>query len=459
VEHGRRVNMDQRPRLSLDDPELESVLPAHLPGQRWFGSKNHEIIRIRVLDSIPIAGGLLKVVEVGYRDADPEVYALPVAAAGDALRDPAFVRGLVRAVERGERFPGRAGELVAFRTGTFAEPDWSAAAAEEPRVAGTEQSNSSVFLGERLILKLYRRLLAGVNPDLEVSEFLTVAGFPNAAPVAGGLTYRPAEGDAVTVAMLQAFVPNCGDAWAHALGLLERGADYAPFASLLGRRTAELHVALAGDAEHPDFAPEPTTATDAAAALDDIVALAGDALAMLRGKLPELGAEDRRVAAEVLAGERRLLGHVDDLAARPIAAMRIRCHGDYHLGQLLFTGDDFVIVDFEGEPARPLAERRARRWATKDVAGMLRSFAYAATTAGGGEAGARWERAAGEAFLDSYWAAAGDAPFVPSSGEERRLLVDAMLVEKALYELRYELNNRPDWVRIPLRGLHALLAA
>jgi maltose alpha-D-glucosyltransferase/alpha-amylase len=330
-----------------------------------------------------------------------------------------------------------------------------------PRLSGAEQSNSSLICEERLILKLYRRIQMGMNPDLEISEFLTEVGFPSVAPVAGGLSYRRQKDEVATLGMLQAFVQSDGDAWEHALRELEFGGasaarSYAPFASLLGQRTAEMHRALATDVGNTAFTPEPTTPEYAASAVTEIGALAADALGMLRGQLPRLDAEDQRLGEEVVAGEERLLRRLDDLREHPISAHRIRCHGDYHLGQVLFSGGDFVIVDFEGEPARPLAERRSKRWAMKDVSGMVRSFAYAATSADR-VTGARWERAATGAFLASYWAAAGEAPFVPSTGEERDLLMDAMLVEKALYELRYELNNRPDWVGIPLRGLHALL--
>jgi maltose alpha-D-glucosyltransferase/alpha-amylase len=150
------------------------------------------------------------------------------------------------------------------------------------------------------------------------------------------------------------------------------------------------------------------------------------------------------------------LPRLHDLLDRRIGAKRIRVHGDYHLGQVLFTGGDYVIVDFEGEPLRSLPERRMKRWATKDIAGMLRSYTYAAEAAGV-EFGEEWADRASRAFLREYWEAAGDAPFVPPTIEERNLLLDVMLIEKALYEARYELDNRPDWVSIPLRGLRRLL--
>jgi maltose alpha-D-glucosyltransferase/alpha-amylase len=184
--------------------------------------------------------------------------------------------------------------------------------------------------------------------------------------------------------------------------------------------------------------------------------LAAQTMKELRGRMPMLHDEAREDAEAVLALQPRLQPRLRALLNRPISARRIRAHGDYHLGQVLFTGGDFVIVDFEGEPARPLSERRLKRWTTRDVASMLRSFTYAAEEAEV-EFGEEWAASASEAFLSAYWEAAGDASFVPPTQEERDQLLDTMLIEKALYELSYELNNRPAWVRIPLRGLRRLL--
>jgi maltose alpha-D-glucosyltransferase/alpha-amylase len=331
----------------------------------------------------------------------------------------------------------------------------------DPRLSGAEQSNNSVIFGERLILKLFRRLEPGINPDLEVSRFLTERRFPNVAPVAGALFYRWERDETATLAMLQAYVPNQGDAWSHALdelasediGAIER---YLPFADLMGRRTAEMHLALASTPKDPAFAPEPTTMLDIRSAFQSIRALAMQTFQTLRRQMTGMAGEDRADAEQVIEAEERFQRRLRALLETNINPRRIRCHGDYHLGQLLFTGGDFVIVDFEGEPARPLAERRLKRWAMRDVASMLRSFDYAAEAAGVGFA-QEWARRVSEAFLDAYWQTAGDAVFVPATTEERNLLMDVLLIEKALYELRYELDNRPAWVRIPMRGLLGLV--
>ena len=321
------------------------------------------------------------------------------------------------------------------------------------------QTNNSVIFGERLILKLFRRVEDGQHPDLEISRFLTDVGFPNIAPVAGTLLYRRDRRRTAALAMLQAYVPNQGDAWSHVLTELSANGDgaerYAPFAALLGKRTAEMHLALASRPDDPNFAPEPTLMLDARSVYQSVRSLSTQVLQLLRARQDHLTGEARADAEAVLRGWDQMHHRLRALIGRPITARRIRCHGDYHLGQVLFTGGDFVIIDFEGEPARPLRERRLKRWALRDVAGMLRSFAYA------GEAaqlphGAAWAKAAGDAFVDAYLAAAG-ASFLPADVEERNLLLDVMLIEKALYELRYELDHRPDWVRIPLRGLAGLM--
>jgi maltose alpha-D-glucosyltransferase/alpha-amylase len=454
-----------QPRLSLDDRQLERALPLYLVGQRWFRGKTRVVKEVEVVDTIPMAHARLKLVELRYREGDPDTYALPLAPDGeggvvDALTEPGFNALLLEAIAQRRRFRGRRGDLLALPTQHLARLR-SSDHRLDPRLSSAEQSNNSVVFGERLILKLFRRLESGVNPDLEVSRFLTERRFPNVAPVAGALLYRWGRDQAATLAMLQAYVPNQGDAWSHALdelasedvGAIER---YVPFAELLGKRTAEMHVALASAPKDPAFAPEATTMLDARSAYQSIRSLAVQVFQTLRRQLPGMAGEDRADAEDVMAVEEHLHRRLRALLETPISARRIRCHGDYHLGQLLFTGGDFVIVDFEGEPARPLAERRLKRWAMRDLAGMLRSFDYAAEAAGVGFA-REWARRTSLAFTDAYWEAAGDAVFVPTTSEERDLLMDVLQIEKALYELRYELDNRPAWVRIPLRGLLSLV--
>jgi maltose alpha-D-glucosyltransferase / alpha-amylase len=452
------------PELSLRDSELERALPEYLRGQRWFGGRSRRIKDVQVVDAVSIGDAQLEIVEVNYQTGDAETYAMPLhrTAEGrvvDALGEPAFTRFLLEAITRRRRFHGRRGDVVALPTPHLARL-WKGGDDLAPKVGTAEQTNNSVIFGERLILKVYRRLEDGLHPDLELSRFLTDVGFPNIAPVAGAAMYSRDRQRNAALAMLQAYVPNQGDAWTHAL--TELTADsvamerYRPFAELLGRRTAEMHLALASRPDDPAFAPEPTLTPDARSVYQSIRSSSVQVMPLLRERFKVLPASACHDAEVVLRSWERLHLRLRGLLGRAITARRIRCHGDYHLGQVLFTGGDFIIIDFEGEPSRPLRERRLKRWALKDVAGMLRSFAYAGVAAGVPH-GSDWARSAGDVFLQSYVETAAGASFLPANVEERALLLDAMLIEKALYELRYELDHRPEWARIPLRGLCELV--
>jgi maltose alpha-D-glucosyltransferase/alpha-amylase len=244
---------------------------------------------------------------------------------------------------------------------------------------------------------------------------------------------------------------------------------YVASARLLGQRTAELHLALASDPGDPRFAPEPLAAPDQDALAQSIRGLTTEAFQLLRQRLAALPEAVRGVAHQVLALESEVLRSVQALSQRPLTALRIRTHGDYHLGQVLYTGDDFVITDFEGEPARPLSERQGKHSPLKDVAGMLRSFSYASFTGLSAATQHRpedyerlapwaefWETWVSTIFLRAYLATVGHAAFIPSRYEDLDLLLQAFTLDKAVYELAYELNNRPDWLHIPLSGLQRL---
>ncbi|MBO0702537.1 MAG: phosphotransferase, partial [Candidatus Dormibacteraeota bacterium] len=319
--------------------------------------------------------------------------------------------------------------------------------------------------GDQLIMKVFRKIEAGINPDLEMNRYLTDCGFPHVPPVAGALLYRGGRERISAVAMLQQLVPNQGDAWDLFLRELEDSPEWEEdrdlhLARLLGRRTAELHLALAAGVDDPSFVPEPTNAMAARSVYQSIRSQATQTMQVLRRQLKNLPEHLEPAAREVLAGESLLKEQLRSLLGRRIRATRIRCHGDYHLGQVLFTGTDFMIVDFEGEPARPLAERRLKRWAARDVTGMLRSFEYAGETAAArnaAESSRVWATRMGEAFENAYRELTWGSSFQPDDEDEYRLLRGIMLLEKTLYELRYELQYRPDWAGIPLRGLRGLL--
>jgi maltose alpha-D-glucosyltransferase/alpha-amylase len=418
----------------------------------------------------------------------------------DALGPPNFAEAMLGAIARRKRAAGTTGTLVGSTTKAFARLRGPETIRLEAQLSVAEQSNNSVIFGERLMLKVFRRLEEGVNPELEVGRFLTEkAEFPNVAPLAGSLEYRRPQGEPISMAIIQAYVPNQGDAWQHTLTtvshffnspelldvepqMLTRGiveasreelpeiavktiGNYLDSAKLLGRRTAELHGALASDPTDPAFAPERMTPQDQRSIYQSISGLSIRALDLLRSQLGRLPSDARNDAEQVLQLESRIPYILRAFLARRPNTTRIRVHGDYHLGQVLYTGNDFIIIDFEGEPTRSLYERRLKRLALRDVAGMLRSFSYASQAAlRAMEVSAErlvrlqaWGRFWGDcvsaAFLKSYLATAGTASFVPQTKEDLELQLTTMLLEKALYELRYELNMRPDWVSIPLRGI------
>jgi maltose alpha-D-glucosyltransferase/alpha-amylase len=381
------------------------------------------------------------------------------------------------------------------------------------RVGSAEQSNTSVLYGNKLILKLFRRLQPGENPDVEIGRFLTeVAHFPRIAPFLGEIAITPANGEKTTIAMLQGLVANQGDGWEWFLNQLasffetvataptpmeiptasfmaamevpaelqRSAAASLTAAALLGRRTAEMHLALATPTRDPAFTAEPFSAEDLNRDSLRIQDQITSALEALKAKFTTLPDEIVGEAALLLSLRRELLDRARNLAAGDAGGKRIRIHGDYHLGQTLrvagesgqgpSAAGDFVLLDFEGEPARPIAERRRKQSPLRDVAGMIRSFSYAAQSAlaqflvvreSSSEINLRawarlWENGASAEFLRAYRTAiAGDPTLLPPP-ERTQALFTAYLLEKALYELLYELNNRPAWLRIPLAGILSL---
>ena len=385
-------------------------------------------------------------------------------------------------------------------------------AAETPlpvRRGSAEQSNTSILYGDRFILKLFRRHEPGLNPDAEIGRYLTEkTNFNRIPPFAGSIEYvGGADAEPATLAMLQGLVTNEGDGWKWTLEELDRYFEtcapitfpegitdelknpvdlserptsplardhvgiYLDSAATLGRRTAELHLALASPTDDPAFAPEPLAAQDFEALLGDLREHASAVFDLLKERVAYLPDEVVESAATVLSRRRRILDHFHGLRSDNVRTQRTRIHGDYHLGQVLKVKTDFVILDFEGEPARPLAYRRAKQCPLKDVAGMLRSFSYAAHaslinyTARHSDDIARlerwallWERSAAAEFLRAYRETAGDGEFLPRNSADFRRLLDIFLLDKALYEVLYEMNSRPAWVRIPLMGILSLQA-
>ena len=545
----------QAPRAALDDDPIavhggwedifgddaraafEEQLPRWIRQKRWFGSKARPVRYAALTDAVPLrpgaTDGYLAFVRVEFTDGAGEDYALPLAYARgvegerlaaehpdavivrvrenggvegvvfDGVHDPRLDAGLLDAVAHRRRLRGTTGDVVAYPTPAFRHLA-AGTARLRPSVMGAEQSNTSIRFGDRLILKLYRRLEQGASLDLEIGRFLTERGFAHAAAVAGAI-----EHNGRTLAVVSQFVPNEGDAWSYTLdrvadyydhvaalpgaapavqpttaGLLARAAEgpaaealeriggYLSDARLLGQRTAGMHACLASAPQDPDFAPEPFTLAYQRSLYRSMRDLVGQAWLALERALPRLPDAVRPETERLLATKDALLRRFRGLVGRKIAATRIRTHGDYHLGQVLYTGKDFVITDFEGEPARALSERRLKRSALRDVCGMIRSFHYAALaqffeTGGGGRRreltpGLRawagfWYFHVASAYLGGYLDSARDRVFLPAEPGAVEKLLDAYLLEKAVYEVGYELNNRPAWLGIPVQGVLHLL--
>ena len=425
------------------------ALQAWLPQQRWFASKVRGIAQVAVEDWVPIATGGLAVVGVTLEGGGVERYAVPLLsgdAVRDALADPPFCRALLELVATSGVARGDGGEVKGARTRAFPA---ELPADLPPRPLGAEQSNTSLAFGEALVLKHFRRLQPGVNPEREISWFLTERTSFRATPrLAGDLQYRSRAGESATLAVVQELVRDATDGWRWVLSELDRDGASPTLAAFreLGTQTAALHLALASDASDPAFAPEPITAADLTAWADAV--------------------RKQIEAARSVLGADRAVPQVPDVTAG-LAALadrqKIRHHGDFHLGQTLRRPDGgFMIIDFEGEPARALEERRHKHAALRDVAGMLRSIDYAAAHARGAardERAETWAREAGAAFAGAYRAMAGAAPFLPTSSEAFDRAVAVFVLEKAAYEVVYEANNRPDWIEIPARGLARAAAA
>ncbi len=517
---------------------LPSALPHFLTKQRWFGGKARTIRSVEIPDIVPFFSGALRcffvLAQVEYTSGPADTYDIPLVWAEDgtplngssclrvkagssdeivlrdALTDEQFLNHLLEAMAKGLCVPGARGHVRAVATAALRSLWQPAQGPLVPTVMNREQSNSSVVYENQLVLKMFRRLEEGLNPDLEIGAFLTAkTSFRNVPPLAGYLEYRNEAGTSTALGMLQGYVANQGDAWQYTLNALAEYYENAPqwslgandlpdapllelsgeaipdearrrigpyldAAALLGRRTAELHLALASVPEDPEFAPQRFTATDSQAFASSAIELLTANFALLRRLKNELPDQAQDDAGQVLQLEGIARRRFQRLAGSSGSAMVTRIHGDYHLGQVLFTGSDFVIIDFEGEPARPLAERRKKRSPLQDVAGMLRSFHYAAYAPllqqqQNGEPPSReelrawanraryWQTWISAAFVKAYLEVSENSIVIPQDREELALLLDAYLLDKAIYELGYELNNRPTWVRIPLDGISQLL--
>jgi maltose alpha-D-glucosyltransferase / alpha-amylase len=508
-------------QLATLQKSLPAEISAFLRDKRWFGGKAFGLRSINVTDTVPLtaqdARALFVFANVNFEDAPNETYVIPLLARNlgeetqlvsplsDALTNDDVLRALYAAIDQELVSAGPLGEIRGLQTKYFLQNSAEDANQLDPKAIGGEQSNSSIIFGRKWILKVFRRIQNGENPELEVGRFLTErTTFRHFAPVGGWLEYRDSAGAQKTLGVLQSLVANDGDAWKYTLNALSEfwreapkrfdqiaetasktvesnapGSEEIPLvatqlcgnylaaANLLGRRTAELHQALASDSNDPGFAPEPFTPEVQMHIRDTLISNAGSTFDLLRSQLDRFAPGVRGRAQMVLDSQGKILAAVSKAFDLPLAGQRIRIHGDYHLGQVLRAQNDFIIIDFEGEPGRPIADRVVKRSALQDVAAMLRSFHYAAygpLLAPIGEApqgdamqlavlARYWNRWVSQSFLRGYFEAARNSAFLPNNEAERQSLLQVSLLSKCLFELSYELNNRPDWLRVPLAGI------
>ncbi|MBI1206918.1 MAG: maltose alpha-D-glucosyltransferase [Azospirillum sp.] len=504
------------------DDFVGSVLPTFFVRQRWFAAKDTLIARIVLVDAVAMAmpeGDWVSLLcRVSLRDGSADqLYALPLAVRWtgalprsdsqtlpfllakvrrgpkvgvilDAAGDQGYARALIAAIDR-DATESTAGGRLEFRAGA-SWSEWHRNASEEIEPLAVEQSNTSWVIGNATVLKVYRRLSPGIHPELEIGRFLTDrAGYLNTPPTLGSLEYVGNDGCRIALAVVQGFVRNQGDGWTYTTEFLRRELGevrlgigesvltpqdrfevYAQLAATLGRRTGEFHQALARVTGDPAFDPEPFGRDDLARLRDSALGWAAKAIVYLEHHLEELEAPLRRMAERLIALNQDARLAITGAAGWCPDLLKTRLHGDFHLGQVLLCKGDFMIVDFEGEPARPLEDRRAKTLPLRDVAGMIRSFDYAAWSA------VRhldryapeheeellmvarvWRDQAIGAFLDGYREAAAGCPSVPSDPFAFATLIDLLQLEKAYYEICYEAANRPGWLAIPVAGALAIV--
>jgi maltokinase len=420
-------------------------------GQRWFGSRTQHVTHAAVVDRATLRAEEpaleLQLVGLRFDTGLHETYQLLVDHGLDALGDVRQVRELVHRIRAGARLPAGQGIVE------FGAVEWLAelgAELREARVIASEQSNTSIVFDDELILKVFRRVDAGINPELELLRFLTERGFENIARLGGWYAYSGRQMDA-TLGILQQFIVGATDGWQLALDAVEEESDeFVATLTRLGEVTGEMHTLLGSDQVEPSFVPEEPSAES----LGLLVAAIDDEIESVFVNLPdgEEELEPIRGHGQDVRERLRELGQIGDLGRV------IRNHGDFHLGQALWTGEDWIVIDFEGEPARTLPERRRKRSPLRDVAGMLRSFSYAVSVSElvrGVVPPTGWEDRARAAFLEGYLSTI-DPVLVPSSNSFDRLLA-VFELGKAVYELRYELDHRPDWVGIPVAGITRML--
>jgi len=522
----------------------QTILPDYLRNSRWFGGKARKIQQVDIIESIPLGRkgtptSLIFLVEVNYTEGLPEIYTLPVsfttseeeineivteypqsvivqlhtAGGNGILFDAAFTEqfrmNLLTMITKKNKYKGTKGELTAYSGKFFNKLMPRNQIPTESHVLKADQSNTAILYEDKLFLKFYRQLDEGVNPDLELTRYLTEENnFDYAPPFLGAIEYHRGRSEPIVIGTLLGYVQNEGDAWTMTLDTLSRyiervlessgkideipklptsffeididnlppvlndlvGGIYPERAAIMGARTGEMHNALAADAEESSFIPEDFSLLYQRSVFQSLQSHSRRVLQLARKNLKNLAEEEREKVEFILNKEKKITSKFREIYKKKFDAKKIRIHGDYHLGQVLYTGKDFVIIDFEGEPARSLSERRLKRSPVVDIAGMIRSFHYSAYAGFFNHLSMRpedeetlepwidlWYRVVASAFLKSYLETTNESSFNPKKLEDFAILLRAFTLEKAIYELGYEMRYRPDWVKIPIKGILDIL--
>ncbi|HEX5194210.1 MAG TPA: hypothetical protein VFW09_15525 [Solirubrobacteraceae bacterium] len=458
----------ENPALALATALDGEAVAEWLARQRWYATKSRQIASLQLEAAIALSADsplVLALAQTGFATGTHELYQLPLSflepkelgarepiqqtrdwVAVDAVADPELVRELLRAIDAERTIETDEGCARFCRVGAGAPLRHD----ETVRPMGVEQSNSSIVFGDETVLKIFRRLEPGINPELEMLRFLTEREFESIPPLQGYYEYESRALQA-TLGVAQQFYPAAVGGWE--LALQRIGTDPAAFLislGTLGEVTGALHNTLASDNDDPAFSPEEPSSE----ALALLVATIDEEIDRVFVRLPD----DDRVAGLVGRGQ-EVREHISQRAQLGVGGRAIRTHGDYHLGQTLYVNGSWHVIDFEGEPARPLFERRQKTSPLRDVAGMLRSFAYAASASAiqrSMPAPGDFERRARETFLERYLGVI-DSGLLPAGEAAILNLLSIFELEKAIYELQYELDNRPDWLPIPVAGITRLL--
>jgi maltose alpha-D-glucosyltransferase/alpha-amylase len=515
--------LKQRLEELLDQPLRQTMeqtsLSVYLPKRRWFAGKGTAIDSVHIAYAVrfgtPQRPVLLSEIEVsaggdvaryqlpfGFLAEDDFSSALPqqlalarvrrgrqVGLITDAFTLEPFIRAVIKGMQDQTVLPTNDGELRFQQTSKLAPLGLNDES--EVRYLSAEQSNSSVVIGKSVVLKMIRRVAAGTHPELEMGAYLTEAGYQHISPLLGAVVRVDKEGEDNLLMIAQGYLSNQGDAWEWTQNNLERAVrdemahghsnldqhanallELKDFAALLGQRLGEMHVVLSAATDNPDFKTEVTSVKDSQASAKSVAAQVERALDLLEQHRDSLEPGDQQLVSDLLSKRKPLLAQVQTLAKQSVGGLRMRVHGDLHLGQMLVVKGDAYLIDFEGEPARPLQERRAKYSPYKDVSGVLRSFDYAAAMAmrnaqaadTSPEAAAARKHVAEtylsqarEAFLGGYKTATADVAHAWKDAKGEAAALALFTLEKAAYEVAYEAENRPTWLSVPLQGLRGLL--